>query len=242
MNTNQAESPQLPNQVIFFVLDPSAGCNCMRINAINHAMSKVASQLREVQNTYRDWVHLKVAVLEAGASAKWYSKTPVSVDDFEWQDLKAGVGPMNWEHALLELESQLGRNAMLHSTTGSNVPIIIFIANSHPANDWMHGKNCLHRNNWFKCAIKQAITEDSVCADILTEIITIHEACHKLDEISRLSNVLPKVLQLATTFITIGRPYYKNRPPQFREKMTSTETNDINPSHISEVAWDDEGW
>jgi len=228
------------DQVIFFVLDPTAGWNCTRINAINRAMSEVVFQLREIQDTCRETRTLKIAVLDAGNGVHWQSKMPVPVDEFEWEDLIVGSGPMNWELSLVELESQLSRNAMLHSTTGIGVPIIIFIANSFPCNNWIRGKEYLHNNKWFQHAIKCALTEDGSCADIFSEILATTETCYKLDEMSHLPNILPEVLRHATTIISIGpNPY--SHPPRFWRKTEELETTIIDQTVFSDDVWS-EGW
>lgn len=222
-------------QVFFFVLDTSTGIAHEQINAINHAMQEAIFYLKQVQDEC--WLErtLKVAVLECGRSTRWVSKMPVAVCDFIWQDIPSGNGYISWRETLLELESQLSRRTMLNSETGMNAPVIVFITNTLPIeHDWDKTIEPLHHNNWFKHAIKYAITSDHASIEPLAKLIKMPEFCYELKDLGQLYRVLLDVLNEATTYITIGP-----EPGQFwRDKEVPVE-QPIEPVFFPDDMWDE---
>lgn len=222
-------------QVFFFVLDISTGIAHERINAINHAMQEAIFYLKQVQDEC--WLErtIKVAVLECGRNTRWVSKMPVEVCDYVWQDIPSGNGYISWKEAVLELESQMSRKAMLQSETGMNVPVVVFISNTPPTErDWEKIIKPLHHNNWFKHAIKFAITFDHASVESLAKLIRVSEFCYELTDPSELQRVLIEALKAATTYITIGPA-----PGQFwRDKEVPVELP-IEPVFFPDDMWDD---
>lgn len=223
------------DQVFFFVLDTSTGIDHERINAINHAMQEAIFYLKQVQDEC--WLErtIKVAVLECGRSTRWVSKMPAAVCDFIWQDIPSGNGYISWKEAVLELESQMSRKAMLQSETGMNVPVVVFVSNTPPTErDWEKTIEPLHHNNWFKHAIKFAITSNHASVESLAKLIRVSEFCYELSDLGQLCRLLLEVLREATTYITIGP-----EPRQFwRDKEIPAE-QPIEPVFFPDDMWDD---
>lgn len=222
-------------QVFFFILDTSTGIAHERINAINHAMQEAIFYLKQVQDEC--WLErtIKVAVLECGRNTRWVSKMPVEVCDYIWQDIPSGNGYISWKEAILELESQMSRKAMLQSETGMNVPVVVFISNTSPTErDWEKTIEPLHHNNWFKHAIKFAITSDHASVESLAKLIRVSEFCYELSDPGQLCRLLLEVLREATTYITIGP-----EPGHFwRDKEVPVELP-IEPVFFPDDMWDD---
>ena len=223
------------DQVFFFILDTATGVTHERINAINHAMQEAIFYLKRAQDEYGLERTLKVAVLECGRSTRWVSKMPEAVCDFIWQDIPSGNGCISWRDAILELESQLSRRSMLYSETGMNAPVIVFISNTPPTeHDWEKTIEPLHHNNWFKHAIKFAITSDHASVESLAKLIRVSEFCYELSDPGQLCRLLIEVLREATTYITIG-----HEPGQFwRDKNVPVEQT-IEPVVFPDEMWDD---
>ena len=223
------------DQVFFFVLDTSTGIAHERINAINHAMHEAIFYLKQVQDECCLERTIKVAFLECGRSTRWVSKMPEAVCDFIWQDIPSGNGCISWREAILELESQLSRRAMLYSETGINVPVIVFITNTLPTEiDWNKTIEPLHHNNWFKHAIKFAITSDYASVESLAKLIRVSEFCYELTDPRDLEMVLIEALKAATTYITIGPA-----PRQFWRDDEVPVEHPIEPVFFPDDMWDD---
>ena len=223
------------DQVFFFVLDTSTGIAHERIDAINHAMQEAVYFLKRAQDECIHERKIKVAVLECGRCTRWVSKMPEAVCDFIWQDIPSGNGYISWRETILELESQLSRRTMLNSETGMNAPVIVFITNTLPiGHDWDKTIEPLHHNNWFKHAIKYAITSDHASIEPLAKLIKMPEFCYELTDSGQLYRFLLDVLNEATTYITIGP-----EPGQFWRVKDAPVEQPLEPVFFPDNLWDE---
>lgn len=198
-------------------------------------MQEAIFYLKQVQDDCLDERTIKVAVLECGRCTRWVSKMPEEVCDFIWQDIPSGNGCISWRETILELESQLSRRAMLYSETGMNAPVIVFITNTLPTEtDWNKTIEPLHRNNWFKHAIKFAVTSDHASVESLAKLIRVSEFCYELADPGQLRRVLLDVLKEATTYITIGP-----EPGRFWRNKEAPVEHPIEPVFFPDDMWDE---
>ena len=126
---------------LFYIVDTSGSMCGSRIGTVNAAMEECISLLKEVAQANDD-VEIKVAILAFSSGCYWITPPsgPVGLEDIIWNDLQAG-GMTEFGGALYELDKKLSGNEYLKSQTGAYAPIILFLSDGGPTDDWEIGLN-----------------------------------------------------------------------------------------------------
>jgi len=186
---------------IIYVLDTSGSMSGDRIAAVNAAMNETMLVLREVSNN-NPTAELKIGVLQFSSGAKWITDNGfVFMEDFFWNDLTAG-GITDLGCALNELNSKLSRKAYLDSDVGYKVPVIIFMSDGGPTDDYMSAlKKIENTNKWYKASTKIAIAVgDGANVDVLEQIVGNREAVIRVDDLETLKKLI-KVVSVTASMI-----------------------------------------
>ena len=147
---SEAPRKELP---VFYVLDTSGSMTGARISSLNHAMEECLIALQDLAKSNAD-AQLKISVLEFNSECKWMtSHGPEPAEDFEYEPLSAG-GLTCLGAALKELNSKLSTHEYLGSMVGSMMPIIIFMTDGEPTDDYEDELENIRNNRWFKYATK----------------------------------------------------------------------------------------
>ena len=157
---------------IIYVIDTSGSMKGDRIAAVNEAMRDTLEVLRDV-SANNPSAELKVGVLKFATSAEWITKSGlIYLDDYYWNDLEAG-GLTDLGAALTELDKKLSRNAFLTSEVGFKAPVIIFMSDGAPTDDWeVTLIKTFSSNKWFKVATKIALAVgDLADMNVLSRIV-----------------------------------------------------------------------
>ena len=154
---------------IIYVIDTSGST---RIAAVNQAMAETMKVLKEV-SAKNPTAELKIGVLQFASGASWVTNEDelVFMDDFYWNDLTAG-GLTDLGAALNELHNKLSRTSLFKSEVGYKVPVLIFMSDGGPTDDYRSAlKKISDNNKWFTASTKicLAIDEDSD-VEVLREI------------------------------------------------------------------------
>lgn len=177
---------------VFYVLDTSGSMNGAPIAALNDAMRETVRELADISQASSD-AKLKLAVMEYNSNCRWVTQGDnglESVEDFIWVDLQAN-GLTALGAALTELNRQLSRNAMMKSDTGNKVPVIIFMSDGLPNDNWEQPLAELKNNKWYKAAIKIAFAlSDNADASVLAQVVNDPEAVIKTSELSAFKNMI----------------------------------------------------
>lgn len=146
---------------LFYVIDTSESMSGARIGTVNSAMEECQGLLHEIAQANDD-AKIDVAVMQFSSGCSWITPAsgPVDLDDWKWEDLRAG-GITDFGAALLELDSKLSRKAFLNSQTGAYAPVILLFSDGGPTDNWEKALEQIRKNNWFKHAIKIAIDIES---------------------------------------------------------------------------------
>ena len=144
-----------------------------------------------------------MGVLKFSTSAEWVTNGLVFLDDFFWNNLKAG-GTTNIAEALTALHNKLSRSEFLISDTGFCIPVIIFMSDGEPTDPgtWEHKLEWVKNNNkWFKYATKIAIAvgddADKYC---LANLVGNSEAVVSVDDLETLKTLI-KVASMTASMI-----------------------------------------
>lgn len=179
---------------IIYVIDTSGSMEGDRIAAVNEAMHECEEILREKSADNPD-AEIKVGALKFSSGAQWVTKSGlVSLEDFYWNDVQAG-GVTDLGAALKELDNKLSRNSFLVSETGFCLPVIIFMSDGGPNDDWKKALGQVNANNkWFNKARKVAIAiGDDADQDVLKELVGTKEAVVQANDLETLKSLIVAV-------------------------------------------------
>ena len=97
--------------------------------------------------------------------------------------------------ALDELDQKLSRRSFLVSTTGRCKPIIIFMTDGQPTDDWEKAlKNISENNKWYQNSIKIGFAVgDQANTSILSQIVGNSEAVIQTSDLATFNILLQKV-------------------------------------------------
>ena len=183
--------PLLP---IIFVLDTSGSMEGQPISMLNHTMEEVINILGNFAASNPDAL-LKIGLLQVHSGAHWIQpKGLEEFGDFFYNPLTAG-GLTEMGAALRELDNKLSRNAFLVSTTGRCKPIIIFLTDGQPTDDWQGPlKELNNRNKWYQFAIKIGFAVGKEAnSTILSQIVGNSEAVIQTSDLATFNLLLQKV-------------------------------------------------
>lgn len=179
---------------IIYVIDTSGSMIGDRIAAVNEAMHECEDILKEKAGESPD-AEIKIGALKFSSGAQWLTKSGlVSLEDFFWNDAQAG-GVTDLGKALKELESKLSRRDFLVSDTGFCLPVIIFMSDGGPTDDWQKElANANANNKWFKRARKIAIAiGDDADKEVLKELVGSMEAVVQANDLETLKSLIVEV-------------------------------------------------
>jgi len=187
---------------VIYVIDTSGSMSGTRISAVNQAMSETIDVLKEVSKK-NPTAELKIGVLKFASGAEWITGEDdlVFMDDFYWSDLSAG-GVTDLGSALNELFNKLSRSSLLKDDIGYKVPVIIFMSDGGPTDDY---KSALlkinNNNNWYKAATKIALAiDDGTDIDVLAEITGNTESVIQVSDMETLKKLI-KVVSVTASMI-----------------------------------------
>lgn len=190
INLNEMEPIAKPLLPIIFVIDTSTSMDNGPMSIVNHTMEDICKVLREFAEKTPDAL-LKIGVLQFSSGAEWMQpKGLEELDDFVYEHLKAG-GMTYLGAALTELDEKLSRNVFLASKTGWSRPILIFMSDGYPNDDWKGALAKIHENKWFNEAIKIAFgIGENAANNILAEVVGDIEAVVKTDDLELFAKML----------------------------------------------------
>ena len=138
---------------IFYVLDTSGSMNGNAIDTLNRAMRDTIAVLKEQAHHNGD-ARLKISVLQFSTECAWMQQEgPVDAERFVWRNLEAS-GMTNMGRALRELDSKLSDDAFLQTLTGGLMPVIIFMTDGYPTDDYESALAEIIENKRFRKAVR----------------------------------------------------------------------------------------
>lgn len=196
--------------VIFYVLDTSGSMeDDGKIGALNEAMRETVDVLQNIAKGSAD-AELQIAVLQFSSGAQWVTEKPIYVEDFYWDDLKAG-GLTDIGDALSELYNKMSRHEFLQSNTGYMVPIIIFMSDGYPTDNWEKALQKItdkeNGNKWFQYSTKIAFALGRD-ADIktLSQIVGNKEAVIQTSDLETFKKMIKVVSVSSVLTNSVSRP------------------------------------
>ena len=196
--------------VVFYVLDTSGSMeDDGKIGALNEAMRETVDVLQNIAKGNAD-VELQIAVLQFSSGAQWITEKPIYVEDFYWDDLKAG-GLTDIGDALSELYNKMSRHEFLQSNTGYMVPIIIFMSDGYPTDNWEKALQKItdkeNGNKWFQYSTKIAFALGrDADAKTLSQIVGNKEAVIQTSDLETFKKMIKVVSASSVLTNSVSRP------------------------------------
>lgn len=145
-----------PELDMFYVLDSSGSMNYPNsepITVLNRAMQSTLQAVRLENENNRD-ADVKVAVLDFNSNCRWLNPAgPERLDSFMYEDLTA-AGGTHMGAALRELNSKLSRRGFINAMGGNLMPVIIFMTDGFPTDDYESELEKIKQNKWFSHAVR----------------------------------------------------------------------------------------
>ena len=193
---------------LFFVLDTSGSMKDNRaIEQLGEGMRATLEVLKSKFEKSSD-VRLKVAVMEFNTGARWITGGENHLEDIEdFQAIRVeemgftAQGMTYMGYALKMLAEGLSRNTMMKSPTGNKCPIIIFLTDGYPTDNWRSALEKIRENKWYQQAIKIGIAlGEKADKDVLAQIVGTSEAVVTVEK----TNDLAKMIQVLSVTASLS--------------------------------------
>ncbi len=182
---------------IIYSIDVSGSMGGEKIASVNEAMKETKQILQEVSNDNPD-AEIRVAVQTFSSGAKWITKTLEKIENYYWNSIQAN-GVTDLGAALKGINAKLSKTEFLSGDIGFNLPVIIFMSDGGPADDWEKQLDKAKQNAYFKKATKIAIAiGDDADTPVLGKLVGNIEAVIKVNDANALKNLIRVVSQTAS--------------------------------------------
>ena len=200
-NIKEQEKPARKLLPIIYVLDTSGSMIGARIASVNRAMSETMDVLKAISDK-NPTAELKIGVCRFATGAEWIMANGlVFMEDFYWTDLKAG-GLTDYGKALEALHDKLSRKEFLDSEVGYKLPVIIFMSDGGPTDDYENALENINTNNkWFRNSTKIAIAiGDDADVEVLGRVTGSQKSVIRVDDQEALMDLI-KVVSVSSAMI-----------------------------------------
>jgi uncharacterized protein YegL len=192
---------------VFYVLDTSGSMRGEPIEVLNAAMEETIRSLRDLAQHNGD-ANVRIAVLSFDSSVRWMQPAgPEDLEDFVWRPLVAVPGGhTSIGAAVRELNSKLNAHEFLRSTTGSLLPVIIFMTDGYATDDYAIELSLAMQNANFRNAVRVGFAVGSSCdLTMLENLVGDSKAVVQTDQLDQFEALIRFVSETATSMASVTR-------------------------------------
>lgn len=202
---DEIERPPRRVLTIFFLIDTSGSMYGTKIAAVNTALQETIPIIAEISDNNPD-AEIKIAAMEFSTDCQWMYDTPQMAEGFQWRTMEAN-GLTQLGLACEELNNKLSHShGFMSEATGSYAPVIIFLSDGEPTDNYKYGLEKLKQNNWYKAAAARlaiAIGDDAN-KQVLTEVTGNVECVMTVHNIPQLKSLIRTVSVTASKVASQG--------------------------------------
>lgn len=226
MGKLNAPVTQLPRRAltVFFIIDTSGSMTGGKISSLNVAIRDTLPMLEQISSDNTD-TEIKIAALQFASGCDWMYPRPLSVKDFEWNDLEA-TGLTSLGAAYQELLKKLSQTSgFMQEANASCAPVMILFSDGIPTDDAKHGLERLKGNNWYKAAIKIAVAiGDDANKNILKEFVNNNNEAvltvHNVNDLKKMIYLVSVTAsQVASKGVSVGADAPKSRQDEVMQDI-----------------------
>lgn len=175
-------------QRFYFVLDTSGSMRGASITALNDAMRHALERIAESCELYN--ISADLSVLEYNSVSRWILLDSRKLKRTVWNDLNAG-GWSALGSALAKLNARLIETDTQMRSTPEKPPVIIFVSDGGPTDDYGQELKRLNSCSQFSNAVKYAFALGrEFDAEALVQIAGSEEAVIRISDIKKLGTQL----------------------------------------------------
>ena len=175
---------------VIFVVDSSGSMTGERILRVNNAIKTIFVEYANYNRGDAREFDIKVAVMQFASSAKWLTNGLLDPTGLEAPSISCG-GVTNIGSAFDELNVKLSHNEFFPGTNFYGTPLVFFISDGIPTDDYKFSLLKLKENNWYRKANKVAIAiGDDSDLEILSDIVGTKDAVIHLSSVMLLEQVM----------------------------------------------------
>lgn len=226
MGKLNAPVDQLPRRTltVLFLIDTSGSMAGGKISSLNVAIRDTLPMLEHISSENTD-TEIKIAALQFANGCDWMYPRPLSVEDFEWNDLDA-KGLTSLGAAYQELLKKLSlTSGFMQEANASCAPVMILFSDGVPTDDAKHGLEHLKTNNWYKAAIKIAVAiGDDANKDVLKEFVNNNSEAvltvHNVEDLKKMIYLVSVTAsQVASKGVSVGTDAPESRQAEVMQDI-----------------------
>lgn len=141
---------------VIVVADSSASMAGERMLCVNNTINMLTERFARFNQNEANEFSIKIAVLSFSSDAQWVTRGLEYPDCVKLSSIPCG-GESNLGCALTELDSKLSRKAFFSESIPYASPLICFISDSRPADNYEAQLRKLKENEWYKASKKLAV-------------------------------------------------------------------------------------
>ena len=206
---------------IIFAIDASGSMNGNRIYCLNRAIQTVIKKYIDYNSNPESEFNIKLALLKFSSGAQWLTEGLMEPADVNFSGICCG-GMSDLGSALNEINQKLTRSEFFTGTTAYASPLICFVTDGMPTDNYAVSLKKINTNKWYESAKKVAIAiGDMVDFNVLNEVVGTSESVVHLNNESLLEQIMVGLcttlftsdVSVATCFPLPGTQTTKNAPP-----------------------------
>ncbi len=225
---DEIERPPRRVLTIFFLIDTSGSMYGTKIAAVNTALQETIPIIAEISDSNPD-AEIKIAAMEFSTDCQWMYDTPQLAEGFQWRTMEAD-GLTQLGLACEELNNKLSHShGFMSEAAGSFAPVIIFMSDGVPTDNYQYGLDKLKQNNWYKAAAARlaiAIGDDAN-KQVLSEVTGNVECVLTVHNIPQLKSLIRTVSVTASRVASKGASVGLGSPESKADEILDGIKSDI---------------
>lgn len=142
---------------VIFLIDCSTSMTGAPINSVNIALREVISELSDFSEN--NTIDIYISIMSFTSNAKWELKSALlnKCNSFDFNDIEVRKGLTQYGVAFHELNRTLNKTDLMNHTGKIAKPVILFMSDGAPDDDYSYDLEKLRNNEWFNNSFRNAI-------------------------------------------------------------------------------------